>query len=351
MSKPDWRALQSQFAAAHASTGISPKAWCEQEGLNYSSARRYIKKPVKNSAQKSAQNKSAQKPSKSRTSQKPEPVGAAQKKAAHDPSTSSFCADLNAQEQIFVTAFLKTRDKYDAYKKAGYTGGDRAARMLHRKPNITRAINRGLEQLHKDAVLSGQEVLRHWHEIAIADPGEISQMRRCCCRHCWGERFLYQWRDIDEYDRAAEKAIAAGKPQPEYGGLGFMENDDPNPDCPRCAGEGVADIYLADTRDLTGPSRRLIAGVKKSKFGIEIMMRDQDAALKNLAAFHHLAVSEQERELRLLRLEHERLANEKLKAEIEAIRNGRKEGELVVVHNALQVPGAIQPTQDNGEGD
>lgn len=351
MSKPDWRALQSQFAAAHASTGISPKAWCEQEGLNYSSARRYIKKPVKNSAQKSAQNKSAQKPSKSRTSKKPEPVRAAQNKAAHDPSTSSFCADLNAQEQIFVTAFLKTRDKYDAYKKAGYTGGDRAARMLHRKPNITKAINRGLEQLHKDAVLSGQEVLRHWHEIAIADPSEISQMRRCCCRHCWGERFLYQWRDIDEYDRAAEKAIAAGKPQPEYGGLGFMENDDPNPDCPRCAGEGVADVYLADTRDLTGPSRRLIAGVKKSKFGIEIMMRDQDAALKNLAAFHHLAVSEQERELRLLRLEHERLANEKLKAEIEAIRNGRKEGELVVVHNALQVPGAIQPTQDKGEGD
>lgn len=356
MSKPDWRALQSQFAAAYVSTGISPKAWCEQEGLNYSSARRYIKKPVKKTAQKSKQNKTAQKKSaqknpKASTSKKAEPVRAAQKKIAQVPCGSSFCADLNAQEQTFVTEFLKSRDKYAAYKKAGYTGEDRAARKLFRKPNITRAINRGLEQLHKDVVLSGQEVLRHWHEIAIADPGEISQMRRCCCRHCWGERFLYQWRDIDEFDRAAEKAIAAGKPQPEYGGLGFVENDDPNPDCPRCAGEGVADVYLADTRDLTGPSRRLIAGVKKSKFGIEIMMRDQDAALKNLAAFHHLAVSEQERELRLLKLEHERLANEKLKAEIEAIRNGRKEGELVVVHNALQVPGAIQPTQDNGEGD
>lgn len=351
MSKPDWRALQSQFAAAHASTGISPKAWCEQEGLNYSSARRYIKKPVNISAQKSAQNKTAQKSSKAAPSQKPERVRTAQHNTAQDPVASSFCADLNAQEKIYVAEFLKSRDKYAAYKKAGYTGGDRAARMLHRKPNITRAINRGLEQLHKDAVLSGQEVLRHWHEIAIADPGEISQMRRCCCRHCWGERFLYQWRDIDEYDRAAEKALADGKPQPEYGGLGFIDNDDPNPDCPRCAGEGVADVYLADTRDIIGPSRRLIAGVKKSKFGIEIIMRDQDAALKNLAAFHHLAVSEQERELRLLRLEHERLANEKLKAEIEAIRNGRKEGELVVVHNALQVPGAIQPTQDNGEGD
>lgn len=328
MSKPDWRALQSQFAAAHASTGISPKAWCEQEGLNYSSARRYIKKPVKKTAQKSskgtaqksAQNKSAQKTSKASTSQKAEPVRAVQDKSAQVPNGSSFCADLNAQEQTFVTEFLKTRDKYEAYKKAGYRGEDRAARKLSRKPNITRAINRGLEQLHKDAVLSGQEVLRHWHEIAIADPGEISQMRRCCCRHCWGERFLYQWRDIDEYDSAAEKAVKDGKPQPEYGGLGFVDNDDPNPDCPRCAGEGVADVYLADTRDITGPSRRLIAGVKKSKFGIEILMRDQDAALKNLAAFHQLAVSEQERELRLLRAEQTRLANEKLQAEIEALR-------------------------------
>ncbi|WP_192951275.1 hypothetical protein [Pantoea vagans] len=48
----------------------------------------------------------------------------------------------------------------------------------------------------------------------------------------------------------------------------------------------MADVYLADTCDITGPSRRLIAGVKKAKFGIEIMMRDQDTALKNLAAFH-----------------------------------------------------------------
>lgn len=40
MSKPDWKGLQSQFAAAHASTGISPKDWCEQQGLNYDSARR-----------------------------------------------------------------------------------------------------------------------------------------------------------------------------------------------------------------------------------------------------------------------------------------------------------------------
>lgn len=43
MAKPDWGALQHQFLAEHAKTGISPKDWCEAQGLNYSSAKRYIK--------------------------------------------------------------------------------------------------------------------------------------------------------------------------------------------------------------------------------------------------------------------------------------------------------------------
>ncbi|HAW7454187.1 TPA: terminase small subunit, partial [Escherichia coli] len=54
MAKPDWGALQDQFLAEHAKTGISPKEWCEAQGLNYTSARRYIKKPT---AQKTAQKK------------------------------------------------------------------------------------------------------------------------------------------------------------------------------------------------------------------------------------------------------------------------------------------------------
>ncbi|WP_275216473.1 hypothetical protein [Citrobacter freundii] len=43
MAKPDWGALQDQFLAEHAKTGISPKDWCEAQGLNYSTAKRYIK--------------------------------------------------------------------------------------------------------------------------------------------------------------------------------------------------------------------------------------------------------------------------------------------------------------------
>ncbi|EED4476968.1 hypothetical protein AB0327_004560 [Salmonella enterica] len=43
MAKPDWGALQHQFLAEHAKSGISPKDWCEAQGLNYASAKRYIK--------------------------------------------------------------------------------------------------------------------------------------------------------------------------------------------------------------------------------------------------------------------------------------------------------------------
>ncbi|SFB03963.1 hypothetical protein SAMN05216502_105410 [Citrobacter amalonaticus] len=60
MAKPDWGSLQHQFLAEHAKSGISPKDWCEAQGLNYASAKRYIKiaNGTANSQKKTA-NKSA----------------------------------------------------------------------------------------------------------------------------------------------------------------------------------------------------------------------------------------------------------------------------------------------------
>lgn len=55
MSKPDWGELQRRILSEHAKRGISPKEWCEGQGLNYATARRYIKKPTAQSAQKDAQ--------------------------------------------------------------------------------------------------------------------------------------------------------------------------------------------------------------------------------------------------------------------------------------------------------
>ena len=48
MSRPDWGALQQEYIAEYTRSGISPVAWCEARGLNYATARRYIKKTPKN---------------------------------------------------------------------------------------------------------------------------------------------------------------------------------------------------------------------------------------------------------------------------------------------------------------
>nr|DAI72360.1 MAG TPA: hypothetical protein [Caudoviricetes sp.] len=91
MAKPDWGALQDQFLAEHAKTGISPKDWCEAQGLNYSTAKRYIKianggaNSQKKSANKTA-NSQAKKGNKARGS-KPSDGDCESPKAANSPDT------------------------------------------------------------------------------------------------------------------------------------------------------------------------------------------------------------------------------------------------------------------------
>ncbi|MEX9231924.1 hypothetical protein AB7009_06570 [Citrobacter werkmanii] len=57
MSKPDWGELQRRFLSEYAKSSVSPKEWCESQGLNYATARRYVKKTAAQNAQKTAQKK------------------------------------------------------------------------------------------------------------------------------------------------------------------------------------------------------------------------------------------------------------------------------------------------------
>ncbi len=77
-----------------------------------------------------------------------------------------------------------------------------------------------------------------------------------------------------EYEDAVKKAMLANKAPPQdVGGYGYDDTLDPNPDCPQCNGSGIGRAHFHDTRDLTGPARRLFAGVKEGKFGVEVITR------------------------------------------------------------------------------
>ncbi|HHR5847871.1 TPA: terminase small subunit [Providencia alcalifaciens] len=295
MAKPDWSELQKQFLSDHAISGISPKEWCEDQGLNYATARRYIKKPAAQSAQKTAQKKlrtahdkeCAKEPiynSATPTAQSSEQDN------AHDDENAFNLRNygLNDMQFRFVNEYLVDLNRTAAYKRAGGNGeGNTAyvgASRMYRNAKVNRAITDALADRERRTQITQDAVLKMWWDIATADVNELTEYRRLCCRHCWGFGFNYQWRDAVEYEDAVKKAMAANKPpQQDVGGYGYDDTLDPNPDCPRCNGAGIGRAHFHDTRDLTGAARRLFAGVKEGKFGVEVITRNQDDALKMVA--------------------------------------------------------------------
>ncbi|WP_108477992.1 terminase small subunit [Providencia alcalifaciens] len=288
MAKPDWGTLQQQFLTEHAKSGISPKEFCEDQGLNYATARRYIKRPAAQSAQKTAHDKECAK----------EPIcnsaipsaQSREQDSAHDDESTFNLRNygLNDMQFRFVNEYLIDLNRTAAYKRAGGNGeGNTAyvgASRMYRNAKVSRAITDALADRERRTQITQDAVLKMWWDIATADANELTEYRRLCCRHCWGFGFNYQWRDAVEYEDAVKKAMAANKSSPQdVGGYGYDDTLDPNPDCPRCNGAGIGRAHFHDTRDLTGSARRLFAGVKEGKFGVEVITRNQDDALKMVA--------------------------------------------------------------------
>lgn len=346
MAKPDWGSLQDQFLAEHAKTGISPKDWCQAQGLNYASAKRYIKvtsygaKSQKEAAKKNA---NSQKENHAKETVKLEPE--VQKKTAPERSVAPLSEPddfgLSDQQMIFAQHVVEGKTRVEAYRLAGYTGTGNAAYVtasqLLRNPKVSRYVHHLRNERQRRYAAELDDVIGQLTAIINADPNEISQYRRVNCRYCWGSEHKYQWRDISEQLAAERKAEADGAHPPDTsGGIGFVDNGDPNPECPRCNGEGVGEPFFADTRDLEGDARYLLQGVKLGKFGIEILTADKDSARKELARLILLRnTSERQSLLDLERLE---LQNEKLRHEISALRDGDKDN-AIVVHNTLPIPG------------
>ncbi|QHR01821.1 terminase small subunit [Escherichia coli] len=358
MSRPDWGALQQEYIAEYTRSGISPVAWCEARGLNYATARRYIKKPPKNAqaelrktAQKSAQKKPAQTAQKRNgKSQEKKPVSDAYLNEG-DAEEISFCPDefgISDQQAKFAMLVAQGKKLVEAYRLAGYESGGNAAYVtasqLLRNPKVYRAISYFRNQYQKRYTADLDLLVSQLMAIVQADPNQLEQFRRVNCRYCWGENHLYQWRDIAEFDKAAAQASRDGKPEPEYGGLGFVDNAIPNPDCPKCCGEGTGQLYMADTTLLDGDARQLYAGAKLGKFGVEILLEDKAAArrelIKLIMATKGSSAGGATDSRNDLELEGLRLRNEKLRTEIENLKKGVGGGSNeIIIHNSLPMPG------------
>ncbi|QHP80658.1 terminase small subunit [Pectobacterium odoriferum] len=346
MAKPDWGALQHQFLADHAKTGISPRDWCEAQGLNYASAKRYIK--VTNygaNSQKVAVKKTAnsQKAKVSKKTAKPEPKAATsgQRNTRTTPHHTHEDFGLSDQQMLFARHVVDGKPRVEAYRVAGYSdaghGAYANASRLMRNDKVSRYIRHLRNERQTRYAAEIDDVIAQLSAIVNADPNDIGQYRRVNCRYCWGFGYQYQWRDAVEFEEKRLDAVERKKPEPQdVGGYGYDQSMDPNPECPRCNGEGRGEAFFADTRDIEGDARYLLHGVKLGKFGIEIMTADKDAARKELARLILLrATNDRQSQLDIERLE---LQNEKLRHEIELMKDGDKDN-AIVVHNTLPIPG------------
>ena len=206
----------------------------------------------------------------------------------------------------FVEEYAIDRNGTRAAMRAGYTQNANAASVTAARllgdARVQALIAEQIEKVSKEATMTAADVLRQWIDIATADPAKLFRMRRTCCRHCWGADFEYQW-TAREYAQACDVAAShqdrKGNPAPLpmpscAGGFGWTFNAEPNPECPECQGEGIAAPWVADLESLSGPERRLYAGLKVTKDGIEVKMRDQDTARDNIAKYLGMLIEKRE---------------------------------------------------------
>ena len=200
---------------------------------------------------------------------------------------------LTPKQRRFVNEYCVDENATQAYIRAGYAqeGAGQSAHTLLKKPEIAGAIKERMEELAVAASITPEWVVAQWAKIATANPSALVSVRRTNCRHCHGFGHQYQWTDA-EYSKAVDVACDTGKEAPDgMGGFGFDPNATPNKDCPECGGQGIADVHVADTRKVRSP---LYAGAERTRNGIKVNMRDQDAAVSNLARYLGMMVDRKE---------------------------------------------------------
>lgn len=217
---------------------------------------------------------------------------------------------LTPKQLRFVEEYLLDLNATQAAIRAGYSARTAATigYELRSNPEVAAAIKAAKAERSLRTQIEADDVLRRWWDRANADPNELVELQRRACRYCYGRGNRYQrtavelQRDREKYEDARAKFDAKKKasaapfaPFDEKGGIGYDPRKAPNAKCQRCWGDGVERVLVKDTRHLSAAARELYAGVKVTRWGISVQMRDQDDALTNVAK--HLGMLKEQHEL------------------------------------------------------
>lgn len=211
---------------------------------------------------------------------------------------------LDARQAKFVDLWLVTYDARQSYKDAGFAcKNDNAAsagasRLLSKVKHHPYMQARQVELFARTADVQNQ-LIATYHAASFADPRELVEYVRSCCRHCYGIGFKWQFRPSemerrrDQYEAAkaeAEKTDEEIGEFDELGGVGYDSRKPPNHDCPECDGRGEGRAHFKDTSNLSPAALALYEGVKEGKDGTELKIASQKGYRDTLAKLFNMNV-------------------------------------------------------------
>src|SRR5216684_4156929 len=204
-------------------------------------------------------------------------------------------------ERRFVEEYLLDNNPREAARRSGLQAGEGHHLLSTRRVQQAIAVERSRRATRTN--IYADEVLRRWWLLATADVRELVQIRRVCCRHCYGIDNRYQFTK-DELRRAVQRhqQIQLDRHIPEnswvefddHGGDGYNGTAPPAADCTECFGEGIPSVWLEDSRNYSPAAAILFDGVKVSKDGaLELKLRDRSGALDKVAQHLGMLVQRQ----------------------------------------------------------
>lgn len=224
------------------------------------------------------------------------PVTAAEA-VERDPDRFGVLSELTDKQEIFVREYMVDWNATQAAIRAGYSvkSAPEISGQLLRKTHVRQAIETLASARARRLGIDAEELMRLWSSIVMTDANELSQFRRVCCPHCWGNEHQRQYtpeglaeaRRKHERERARMLKDSGGEVDigefPEYEDPWYDKRKEPHPDCPECFGEGRGETFFNDTRKLSPGARLLYGGVKEGRDGLEFIVMSKEKAMDNLA--------------------------------------------------------------------
>lgn len=211
---------------------------------------------------------------------------------------------LDSRQARFVDLWLVSYNASQSYRDAGYkckndnVAAAGASKLLKKVKHHPYTKARQVELFARTADVQNQ-ILAVVHAASFADPRELVEYVRRCCRYCYGKGHKYQLRPSEmeereaQYKAAQTEAKQAGQeigPFDELGGVGYDGKRKPHPDCPECDGEGYGHAHFKDTGDLSPAALALYEGVKEGKDGTEIKIASQKGYRELTAKLFNMSV-------------------------------------------------------------